>query len=89
MKSDIEIAQECIMEKIEVIAGKVGLSEDNYSAYGKYKAKVDHRLLKEWENREDAKVILVTAISPTPAGEGKPTTTLGLGDALTKFGYKW
>jgi len=86
MKSDIQIAQECLMEKIDKIAEKLNLTEDNYSAYGKYKAKVDHRLLKQWENKKDAKVILVTAISPTPAGEGKTTTTVGLGDALTKLG---
>ena len=86
MKSDIQIAQECKLEKIGVIAEKLGLSEDSCSAYGKYKAKVDHRLLKKMESKKDAKVILVTAISPTPAGEGKTTTTVGLGDALTKLG---
>jgi len=88
MKSDIQIAQECKMVKIDKIAAKLGLTEDNYSAYSKYKAKVDHRLLKGMQDKKDAKVILVTAISPTPAGEGKTTTTVGLGDALTKIGKK-
>jgi len=88
MKSDIQIAQECRIEKIDRIAETLGLSEDNYSCYGKYKAKVDHRLLKGMASKKDAQVILVTAISPTPAGEGKTTTTVGLGDALTALGKK-
>ena len=88
MKTDIEIAQESTMDRIEVIAQKLGLGEDKISNYGKYKAKVDHRLLKEMEAKPDAKVVLVTAISPTPAGEGKTTTTVGLGDAMSKLGKK-
>ena len=88
MKSDIQIAQECTLERIEKIADKIGVSDENYSCYGKYKAKIDHRLLKSLESKEDAKVILVTAISPTPAGEGKTTTTVGLGDALSSIGKK-
>ena len=86
MKTDIQIAQESKMDRIEMIAEKLGLSEDKISNYGKYKAKVDHRLLKEMEGKKDAKLVLVTAISPTPAGEGKTTTTVGLGDAMTKLG---
>lgn len=86
MKSDIEIAQEAEMEKIDLVAARLGVSEEYLSHYGKYKAKVDHRLLNENKSKENAKVILVTAISPTPAGEGKTTTTVGLGDALKKLG---
>jgi len=88
MKTDIQIAQECVLERIEKIADKIGVSDENYSCYGKYKAKVDHRLLKNLESKDDAKVILVTAISPTPAGEGKTTMTVGLGDALNSMGKK-
>ena len=88
MKTDIQIAQECALERIEKIADKIGVSDENYSCYGKYKAKVDHRLLKQLDSCDDAKVILVTAISPTPAGEGKTTTTVGLGDALSAIGKK-
>jgi len=88
MKTDIQIAQESEPLRIEKVAESVGLSDDNLFHYGKYKAKVDHRLLKKYEDRPDAKVILVTAISPTPAGEGKTTTTVGLGDALKKIGKR-
>ena len=86
MRSDIEIAQSTEMSPITEIAKKVGLTEDEYSPYGKYKAKIDHRLLAKYKDRPDAKVIVVTAINPTPAGEGKTTTTVGLGDALNKIG---
>ena len=86
MKSDIEIAQEAKLSPIKDIAGSLGIAEDDYSMFGKYKAKVDHRLLERLKARPDAKVILVTAISPTPAGEGKTTTTVGLGDALRSLG---
>ncbi|MEW9082823.1 formate--tetrahydrofolate ligase [Caldanaerobacter subterraneus] len=88
MKSDIEIAQEAKIKPIKEIAEKVGLTEDEIFYYGKYKAKVDHRVLKKLEDRKDAKLILVTAINPTPAGEGKTTTTVGLGDALNRLGKK-
>ena len=88
MKSDIEIAQATAMKPIKEIAEKLGLTEDDYSPYGKYKAKMDHRLLAKYKDRLDAKVILVTAINPTPAGEGKTTTTVGLGDALSEIGKK-
>ena len=86
MKSDIQIAQESELSHIKDIAASLGLSEDDYSMYGKYKAKVDHRLLEKLADKPDAKVILVTAISPTPAGEGKTTTTVGVGDALKALG---
>ncbi|HKL11077.1 MAG TPA: formate--tetrahydrofolate ligase, partial [Clostridia bacterium] len=84
-KSDIEIAQEASMQDIREIAKKVGLTEDNIDLYGKYKAKVDYNVLKETKGK-DAKMILVTAINPTPAGEGKTTTTIGVADALSRLG---
>lgn len=84
MKSDIQIAQETEMLDIRKIAETAGLGEDDIELYGKYKAKVDYGLLSEKNDRKDGKVILVTAISPTPAGEGKTTTTVGLADALKK-----
>lgn len=85
-KSDIEIAQENVMLPIKDIAEKVGLSEDDIEYYGKYKAKVDYNILKEKSEKKDGKLILVTAINPTPAGEGKTTVTVGLGDSLSKLG---
>ena len=84
-KLDIEIAQENVMLPIKDIAEKVGLSEDNIEYYGKYKAKVDYNILKQKANKQDGKLILVTAINPTPAGEGKTTVTVGLGDALSSM----
>lgn len=84
MKSDIEIAQEAKLKHISEIARKAGLSEDEIEYYGKYKAKVDLSVLKR--NRADGKLILVTAITPTPAGEGKTTTTIGLADGLSRIG---
>jgi len=88
MKSDIEIAQSSTLSPIKEIAAGLGFSEDDFSPIGKYKAKVDHRLLAKYADKPDAKVILVTAINPTPAGEGKTTTTVGLGDALHRLGKK-
>lgn len=85
-KSDIEIAQEAKPEHIKDVAAKIGLTEDDFEYYGKYKAKVDYNLLKKYEGKKNAKLILTTAINPTPAGEGKTTTTVGLGDALRKLG---
>ena len=85
-KSDIEIAQEATPLHIKEIAAKVGLSEDDIEYYGKYKAKVDYNLLNQEKPGHKAKLILVTAINPTPAGEGKTTTTVGTGDALAKLG---
>ncbi|NLM03449.1 MAG: formate--tetrahydrofolate ligase [Clostridiales bacterium] len=86
-KSDIEIAQETKLQDIREIAAKIGLTEDDIELYGRYKAKVDYNLLKD-EKEKDSKLILVTAINPTPAGEGKTTTTIGVSDALTKLGKK-
>ncbi len=83
--SDIEIAQSCTMKPITQIAQTAGVDEDYLELYGKYKAKVDYRLLRE-SKRPDGKLILVTAINPTPAGEGKTTTTVGLADAMRRLG---
>lgn len=83
--SDIEIAQKCKMKKITEIAENIGIDEDFIELYGNYKAKVDYRVLNE-SKREDGKLILVTAITPTPAGEGKTTTTIGLADSMKKLG---
>ena len=87
MKTDIEIAQSYKMKPITEIAEKVGIPEDYLEAYGKYKAKIDTAFLKN-ESRKDGKLVLVTAINPTPAGEGKTTTTIGLADALNAMGKK-
>ena len=86
-KSDIEIAQECTMEPITKIAEKAGIDDKYLEQYGKYKAKIDYNLLKD-TNAEDGKLILVTAINPTPAGEGKTTTSVGLVDGLSRIGKK-
>ncbi len=85
MKTDIEIAQECTPEPIGDIASKVGIAEDYLECYGSHKAKVDYNLLRE-EEHAPGKLVLVTAINPTPAGEGKTTTTVGLADALARLG---
>lgn len=87
-KSDIEIAQEAVPQPIGDIAAKLGLTGDNFDYYGKYKAKVDYSLLSEPRSGDPAKLVLVTAINPTPAGEGKTTISVGLGDALSKIGKK-
>lgn len=86
-KSDIEIAQECEMRPITEIAAKAGIDDKYLEQYGKYKAKIDYNLLNETK-AENGKLILVTAINPTPAGEGKTTTSVGLADGLTKIGKK-
>ena len=86
-KSDIEIAQECQMLPITEIAKKAGIDDEYLEQYGKYKAKIDYKLLKD-SKRENGKLILVTAMNPTPAGEGKTTTTIGLADGLQKLGKK-
>ena len=88
MRTDIEIAQACEKEKITQIAAKLGIPEEDLELYGNYKAKVDFRLLKKLEDQKDGKLVLVTAINPTPAGEGKTTTTVGLADGLRKIGKK-
>ena len=88
MKSDIEIAQNAKMEPIVKIAEKLGVLEDEIEQYGKYKCKISLDIMKKNENKKDGKLILVTAINPTPAGEGKSTVTVGLGDAFNKIGKK-
>ena len=85
-KSDIQIAQETVPQPITAISEKAGIDSRYLEQYGSYKAKVDYRILKDLADRPDGKLILVTAISPTPAGEGKTTTSVGLADALQKIG---
>jgi formate--tetrahydrofolate ligase len=87
-KSDIEIAQAAAMRPIGEIAGKLGVPEDAVSPYGRYKAKISLDYVRSLADRPNGKLILVTAITPTPAGEGKTTTTVGLGDALNHIGKK-
>ena len=86
MKTDIEIAQACEMKHIRDIAALAGVDEDYLEYYGKYKAKIDLKLLADREGRPDGKLALVTAINPTPAGEGKTTTTVGLADGMRRLG---
>ena len=88
MLSDIEIAQKATMKKIQEVAAKIGIPEDELEPYGRYKAKVSLGFVDSLKARKNGKLILVTAISPTPAGEGKTTTTVGLGDALNHIGKK-
>ncbi|MCE5256277.1 MAG: formate--tetrahydrofolate ligase [Spirochaetaceae bacterium] len=88
IKSDIEIAQASDMQPIENIAQTLGIEKKDIELYGAYKAKVNYNIFKELNKKKDGKLILVTAITPTPAGEGKTTTTIGLGDSLAKLGNK-
>ena len=88
MKTDVEIAQEAELRSIREIAEKLGISEDELELYGKYKAKLPLALWEEIKERPNAKLVLVTAINPTPAGEGKTTTSVGLADAFHKMGKK-
>jgi Formyltetrahydrofolate synthetase len=88
MKSDIQIAQEAKMEPIKNMAEKLGLSEDDIEYYGKYKCKISLDVYEKVKENKDGKLVLVTAINPTPAGEGKSTVTVGLGQALNKLGKK-
>lgn len=88
VKSDIEIAQAATMKPILEIAEKLGLNEDDIELFGKYKAKISNEVLKKLATKKDGKVILVTSINPTPAGEGKSTVTVGLGDAFNQKGKK-
>ncbi len=88
MLTDIEIAQQVQAQPIKEVAQKLGISEEHLEYYGKYKAKLSESLIKETAANKDGKLILVTAINPTPAGEGKTTTSVGLGDALAKIGKK-
>ena len=88
MKTDIEIAQESVMMPIKEVAENYGISEDDLELYGKYKTKLTDDLWKKIKDKKDGRLVLVTAINPTPAGEGKTTTSIGLADALTRLGYK-
>lgn len=88
MKTDIQIAQEAVMKPIKEVAANIGISEDNLELYGKYKAKLSDELWEEIKDRPDGKLVLVTAINPTPAGEGKTTTSVGLGQAMAKLNKK-
>ncbi|MFL2553008.1 MAG: formate--tetrahydrofolate ligase [Gammaproteobacteria bacterium] len=88
MKSDIEIAQAAKLEKIKTVASKLDIPEESLEPFGHYKAKISLEYLNSLESKPDGKLILVTAISPTPAGEGKTTTSVGLGDALNHIGKK-
>ena len=88
MKTDIQIAQETKMLPIKEVAASIGIKEDDLELYGKYKAKISDDLIKESKNNKDGKLILVTAINPTPAGEGKTTTSVGLGEAFGRLGKK-
>lgn len=88
MKTDIEIAQEAKMSPIKEVASKLGMTEDDLELYGKYKAKITNEFYDKIKDNKDGKLILVTAINPTPAGEGKTTITVGLGEAFGKLGKK-
>ena len=88
MKTDIEIAQEAVMEPIVKVAAQLGMTEDDLELYGKYKAKLTDEYIDSLKDRPDGKLILVTAINPTPAGEGKTTTSVGLGQAFGKLGKR-
>ena len=88
MKTDVQIAQEATMQPITQIAKHLNISEDDLELYGKYKAKISLDSWNKLKNRPNGKLVLVTAINPTPAGEGKTTTSIGLGDALHKLGHK-
>lgn len=88
MKTDIQIANEAVMEPIGIVASKLGINENYLEFYGKYKAKLSDELWEQVKEDKDGKLVLVTAINPTPAGEGKTTTTVGLGQAMGKLGKK-
>ena len=88
MKTDIQIAQEATLQPIKEVAATIGIEEEDLELYGKYKAKISDELIARSHNNPDGKLILVTAINPTPAGEGKTTVTVGLGEAFGRMGYK-
>ena len=88
MKTDIQIAQEAVLAPLKEVAASIGSKEDNLELYGKYKAKLSDDLWEEIKDRPNGKLVLVTAINPTPAGEGKTTTSVGLGQAMAKIGKK-
>ena len=86
MKTDIQIAQEAEMLPITEVAEKAGIEKEDLELYGKYKAKLSDDFWEKIKDNENGKLVLVTAINPTPAGEGKTTTTIGLGQAMAKLG---
>ena len=86
--NDIEIANSIPLERIDNIAKKIGICDEKLEMYGKYKAKIHYDIIDENNEKEEAKLILVTAINPTPLGEGKTTTSIGLADGLQKIGKK-
>ena len=86
MKTDIQIAQEATLQPIKEVAATIGIEEEDLELYGKYKAKLSDELIRRVSDRKDGKLILVTAINPTPAGEGKTTTSVGLGEAFGRLG---
>ena len=86
--TDIEIAQNCTMKPITEVAESIGIAVDDLELYGRYKAKLSDEYMQKIQDRPNGKLILVTAINPTPAGEGKTTTTVGLGQAFGKLGKK-
>jgi len=86
--TDIQIAQSCKMKPITQVAAELGIDEEELELYGKYKAKLSDKLWERVKDRPDGKLVLVTAINPTPAGEGKTTTTVGLGQAMARIGKK-
>ena len=88
MKSDVEIAQQAKMRPITQVGAELGIGEDELELYGKYKAKLDLSVWERLKDRPDGKLVLVSAINPTPAGEGKTTNTVGIGDALRRLGKK-
>ena len=88
MMTDIEIAQNSELKPIKEVAASIGISEDDIELYGKYKAKLSDECIERFKDRPDGKLILVTAINPTPAGEGKTTVTVGLGQAMSKLGKR-
>lgn len=88
MKTDIQIAQEATLKPIKEVAALLGICEDDLELYGKYKAKISEELMEKTKNNPDGKLILVTAINPTPAGEGKTTTSIGIGEAFGRLGKK-
>ena len=88
MKTDIQIAQEAVMKPIKEVAASIGIKEDDLELYGKYKAKLSDDLWEEIKDRPNGKLVLVTAINPTPAGEGKTTMSIAIGQALAKIGKR-
>ena len=88
MKTDIEIVQEAKLEHIRDVAAGIGIEDDDLEYYGKYKAKLSDELWDKIKDNEDGRLVLVTAINPTPAGEGKTTTTVGLGEAMARLNKK-